>query len=295
MASSLKEERLQEICGSIREQLFRKGTKGLSGVARVFRQADFNGNKKLDKEEFEEALSFNGLFLKKDQISFLFSNFDRDGDGNINYDEFLHGIQLPLSKARLEVVQKAFKILDRDGSGIIEYSDVTGVYDAKQHPDVQEGKRTEEQVTTDFLKGFERGTKDGKISWQEFQNYYEDLGSSIPSDEYFVSMMESCWKIRREGAAAEACSMGKLIGMVKTKSVQKTKTGQSVARTLQSIFKFFDEDESGHIKASEFKSALVRLGIHTSDAEQAEFFSYFAGDDGKISITEFVDKLQLDD
>jgi len=50
---------------------------------------DFNGNKKLDKEEFEEALSFAGLFLKKSEISFLFRNFDRDGDGNINYNEFL--------------------------------------------------------------------------------------------------------------------------------------------------------------------------------------------------------------
>ena len=177
-STSLNEERLQEICGSIREQLFRKGTRGLSGVARIFRQADFNGNKKLDKEEFEEALSFAGLFLKKSEIGFLFRNFDRDGDGNINYNEFLLGIQLPLSGVRLEVVNKAFEILDADNSGVIDVKDCAGVYDASQHPDVQQGKKSAGEVTTEFLKGFERGKKDGKIALEEFQGYYE-VGDNV--------------------------------------------------------------------------------------------------------------------
>jgi len=295
-STSLKEERLQEICGSIREQLFRKGTRGLSGVARIFRQADFNGNKKLDKEEFEEALSFAGLFLKTSEIGFLFRNFDRDGDGNINYNEFLLGIQLPLSGVRLEVVNKAFEILDADNSGVIDLKDCVGVYDASKHPDVQQGKKSAGEVTTEFLKGFERGKKDGKISLEEFQGYYEDVGASIPSDEYFVAMMRSCWKIKSAAAAADtAGGIEKWIALITKKTSQKTKTGQRLSLTLKKIFDFFDGDESGMITKDEFQNALVRLGIHLNLKELREFFNYFAGSDGRISTKEFIDKMNLDD
>ena len=176
--TSLNNERLQQICGSLREQLFRKGTKGLSGVARIFRSADFNGNKKLDREEFEEALSFCGLFLKSQEISFLFKNFDRDGDGNINYNELLHGIQLPLSGARLAMVELAFKKLDKDGSSVVDVTDIAQLYDASKHPDVQEGKKTEKDIALAFIGAFESGTKDGKITFAEFKSYYEVLRSA---------------------------------------------------------------------------------------------------------------------
>jgi len=293
--TSLNHERLQEICGSIREQLFRKGTRGLSGVARVFRQADFNRNKKLDREEFEEALSFCGLFLKSHEISFLFKNFDRDNDGNINYNELLHGIQLPLSGARLAMVQSAFKKLDKDGSSVIDVSDIAKIYDASQHPDVQEGKKTEKEIALAFIGAFESGTKDGKITFAEFQSYYEDLGSSIPSDEYFVGMMQSVWKLKPAGAKPVDSSIAKWMTILRNKAQQKTKTGKRLSLTLKSIFGFFDGDESGAVTKQEFSQALVRLGVHINKKETDQFFSFFAGSDGRISTAEFITKMELDD
>lgn len=276
--------------------MFRKGTKGLKKVALVFRQADFNGNKKLDREEFEEALSHCGLFLKSHEISFLFKNFDRDGDGNINYDELLHGIQLPLSGSRLAVVERAFKTLDKDGSSVIDVNDIAKIYDASKHPDVQEGKKTEREVMIAFMGAFEKtGSKDGRITFDEFKSYYEDLGSSIPSDEYFVGMMESVWKFTSAGAKSIDSSITKWMTLLRNKAQQKTKTGKRLSLTLQSIFKFFDEDESGAVTKAEFSKALVQLGVHISPKELDQFFSYFAGDDGRISTSEFIKKMDLDD
>ena len=39
---------------------------------------------------------------------------------------------------------KAFKIMDKDKSGVLDMSDIKGVYNAKKHPDVISGKKTEE-------------------------------------------------------------------------------------------------------------------------------------------------------
>lgn len=292
--TSLNEERLQEICTSIREQLFRKGTRGLSGVARVFRSADFNGNKKLDREEFEEALSFCGLFLKTHEISFLFKNFDRDNDGNIAYDELLNGIQQPLSGSRLAITKKAFVKMDNDGSGVVDINDVAKVYNASQHPDVREGKKTAQDILLEFIGRFERGTKDGKITFGEFAAYYQDLGSSIPSDEYFVTMMTSVWKLSA-AKKNKASPVEKWVRILKKKVKQKTKTGQRLTLTLKGIFDFFDGDESGAITEDEFSQALLRMGLPLNKKQIAKFFAYFAGADGRISTKEFIDKMDLDE
>jgi Ca2+-binding EF-hand superfamily protein len=49
-----------------------------------------------------------------------------------------------LSDYRRQLVERAFKKLDRDGSGIVEVSDLVGVYSAKKHPAVMDGRKTEE-------------------------------------------------------------------------------------------------------------------------------------------------------
>lgn len=85
---------------------------------------DFNGNKKLDANEFEQALAAFGMFPKKVELQGLMKYYDVDGDGNISYDEFLSGLRDELSERRLNMVKKAFMHLDKDGSGKITISDI---------------------------------------------------------------------------------------------------------------------------------------------------------------------------
>ena len=100
-----------------------------------------------------------------------------------------------LTKRRLGMVEKAFAMLDRDGSGVITIPDISGIYDVSMNPEFLEGRKTRDEILTDFLGNFEgaKGNGDGKITKQEFVDYYTDLSMSTPSDEYFVRMMESSW------------------------------------------------------------------------------------------------------
>ena len=45
---------------------------------------------------------------------------------------------------RKGLVEKAFRKIDKDGSGILDIEDIRGVYNASKHPDVVQGKRTED-------------------------------------------------------------------------------------------------------------------------------------------------------
>ena len=74
----------------------------------------------------------------------MFDKIDLDGSGTIDYNEFLRAIRGPLNQNRKKIVAQAFKKLDKDGSGYIELNDIKGVYNAKKHPEVIAGKKTEE-------------------------------------------------------------------------------------------------------------------------------------------------------
>lgn len=85
-----------------------KGGVGLRSLRRIFKRMDFNGNKKLDASEFEQALGAFGLFPKKVELQALMRYYDIDGDGNVSYEEFINGLKEPLSERRLAMVKKAF-------------------------------------------------------------------------------------------------------------------------------------------------------------------------------------------
>jgi predicted RNA-binding protein with RPS1 domain len=50
---------------------------------------------------------------------------------------------------------QAFNKIDKDKSGFVEISDIKGVYNASRHPDVVQGKKTEDDVLMEFLETFE--------------------------------------------------------------------------------------------------------------------------------------------
>jgi Ca2+-binding EF-hand superfamily protein len=235
-----KAERVEEINDKIRSQLFRKGTSGLSGVATVFRQADFNGNKKLDPDEFEEALSFAGVFLSASELKLLFETYDRDGDGNIGYEEFIKGLAPDLAGPRRAAVESAFRKIDTDGSGVLTVDDIANVYNVKKHPDVAQGRKTEKQVLVEFLSAFEGDSRqrgDGTVTFDEFLEYYTDLSGSIPSEEYFLGMMAQCWDISKVNTVGKVRS---LTSLIQEKVRQKAKGGKNPPETLRQGFKFFD-------------------------------------------------------
>jgi Ca2+-binding EF-hand superfamily protein len=132
-----------------------KGGVGIRSLRRIFNQMDFNGNRALDAQEFEQALAAFGIFPKKVELQALMKYYDINQDGSVSYEEFLNGLKDELSERRLNMVQKAFKMLDINGSGQITVQDIQGVYDVSMNPEFLEGRKTKDEILTDFLSNFE--------------------------------------------------------------------------------------------------------------------------------------------
>jgi Ca2+-binding EF-hand superfamily protein len=94
-----------------------------------------------------------------------------------------------MNSFRKGMVRRAFDKLDSNKNGIIEIDDIKSFYNAKQHPDVKAGKKTEDEALSEFLDTFELHhslkhpeDKDRKINIREFNEYYNNVSASIDND-----------------------------------------------------------------------------------------------------------------
>ena len=168
---------------------------------------DDDGSRSLGLAEFEKACREFKIGISEENIPELFQKFDTNRDGTLNIDEFLMAIRGDMNEKRLALVKKAFSILDKDGSGALEVRDITSSFKTEKHPDVLEGRRTPEQVLVEFLQTFEahhnivKGeSADGKVTLDEFVEYYKNISSSIDNDDYFALMMNNSWNLRGDAS-----------------------------------------------------------------------------------------------
>jgi Ca2+-binding EF-hand superfamily protein len=179
-----------------------RGATGIIGMGRKFRIYDDNGDKTLGPNEFTKAMTELRMGLTEQDISVAFKTFDRDGSGSVDYNEFLRTIRGEMNQTRTRIAMQAFDKMDKDGSGIIDITDVKGVYNAKKHPEVLQGKKTEDQILVEFLETFEShhtpnvdSVRDGNVTKAEWIEYYNFISMSIDDDRYFELMMTNAWNL----------------------------------------------------------------------------------------------------
>lgn len=192
----------EDLVERLRQKLASRGARGIIGLGKQFRIMDDNNSRSLDLYEFTKAMKDYMLGFNDSEIKGLYSYFDSDRSGSVDYDEFLRALRGPMNAFRKKLVAQAYNKLDKDRSGYIDINDIKGVYSAKTHPDVLNGKKTEEQILLEFLETFEthhslrnNGAPDHIVTKEEFEEYYNNISASVDNDQYFELMMNNAWKI----------------------------------------------------------------------------------------------------
>jgi Ca2+-binding EF-hand superfamily protein len=185
-----------EVLNVLREQLNKRGSKTIRNLGRTFRALDsFDGNRKVDRSEFVVGMRENGVNLSAQEFNILFDYFDKDKDGTVCFDEFLVGVRGSPNSRRQAMVDKAFLKFDRDGNGYVDANDLRGVYNCSHHPKVQRGEMTEDQAFREFLTSFNDRNRDGRVTKDEWDEYYAAVSSSIDNDDHFVQLMKTAWRL----------------------------------------------------------------------------------------------------
>uniref|UniRef100_A0A1I7YGF1 Calcyphosin-like protein n=2 Tax=Steinernema glaseri TaxID=37863 RepID=A0A1I7YGF1_9BILA len=193
------EQKLQTVTDpleKLRYTCLRRGAAGIKELGRSFRIMDDNENRSLDLAEFTKGVHDFGVKIKDSDIKSLFESLDKDKSGSISFDEFLIALRPPMSQARLNLIDKAFQKLDKTGDGVVTVDDMEGVYEHRRHPQFISGEKSKEEIFQQFLRNFEIGGHvDGRVTKEEFVNYYAGISAAIDTDIYFDLMMRNSWKL----------------------------------------------------------------------------------------------------
>ena len=196
-----KEEKVNTAFKKLRKEILSRGCGGLISLKRQFKLLDENNSKTLDFNEFSNALKEFKINLLNDEITSLFNSFDKNGNGVIEYNEFINQLRGPMNQKRKDIVTKAFNKLDIDKSGFIDLEEIKHNYNAKNNPEVKTGKKTEEEVYTEFMDTFKAnhilktGPRSKRVTFEEFLDYYNNISMTISDDDHFVFLIQNAWKL----------------------------------------------------------------------------------------------------
>ncbi|CAG0883621.1 unnamed protein product [Darwinula stevensoni] len=182
-------EKLRLLC-------LQRGSSGILAFGKVFRRMDDDGSRSLSFEEFCQGLGDTGLHLTYEEAQDVFRQFDREGSGCISFDEFLISVRPPMNASRRKLVAMAFHKMDATGDGVIALEDLRRTYNVRSDPKYISGEDTADVVLHKIITKFEKnGSVDGKVTRDEFFDYYSGVSASIDNDAYFDLMMRTAYKL----------------------------------------------------------------------------------------------------
>ena len=204
-----------ELVKLFRDKIKSRGARGIIGLQKLFAIMDDDGSKSISMPEFQKACRDFKVGISDDNVPILFEEFDTNHDGTLNIDEFLMAIRGELNDIRRALVEKAFRKIDRDSSGFIDFEDIKDLYNASKHPEVQQGKKSEQQILMEFLETFEmhhnvkhQQDRDSRITLEEFLEYYTNISVSIDNDDYFALMMNNSWNLKGDAQTYQKYDKG---------------------------------------------------------------------------------------
>jgi len=124
------------------------------------------------------------------------------------------------------------------------------------------------------------------VTLDEFVDYYTDVSCSIPSDEYFVKMMESTWQCPENEDTEDAVKAVKYLVKETRSRLQAATQGDD--ELIAKVFGDYDLNQSGSLTIDEVTAMLAKLQISVERCYVRPFFKVLDSDNsGTVEPEEF--------
>ena len=124
----------------------------------------------------------------------------------LDFYSFMRTFKKELNEYKLNIVEEAFSKIDTKGDDKVNLNVVKMKYNPSKHPDVLNGKYSEDEKIMEFLDCFglcyeilkldsEMKSNDNKdyVDFEIFANFYEYVSFIYPNDRDFEYVVRSTW------------------------------------------------------------------------------------------------------
>ena len=197
----------KEALSLLTKKLFKRGLRGILYLYSQFLSLcpDLN---KISLNDFILVLKIQHLNLDINSAKKIFNMFSiKIGEETfLDFYSFMRTFKKELNEYKLNIVEEAFSKIDTKGDDKVNLNVVKMKYNPSKHPDVLNGKYSEDEKIMEFLDCFglcyeilkldsEMKSNDNKdyVDFEIFANFYEYVSFIYPNDRDFEYVVRSTW------------------------------------------------------------------------------------------------------
>ena len=197
----------KEALSLLTNKLFKRGLRGILYLYSQFLSLCPNLNK-ISLNDFILVLKIQHLNIDINSAKKIFNMFSIiEGDEKfLDFYSFMRTYKKELNEYKLNIVEEIFSKIDTKGEDKINLNVLKMKYDASRHPDVLNGKYSEDEKIMEFLDCFglcydilkfdsEMKNEENKdyVDFEIFANFYEYVSFIYPNDKDFEYVVRSTW------------------------------------------------------------------------------------------------------
>lgn len=173
-------------------------------LRRMCAASDEKGTGIISTHIFHGLLSWVCIRLTREESQQLQALFGCDEAGNptdqssdlINYHRFIRLMGANMSNFRLEVVKDAWRKLEDSAiAAMVDITHLQRYFCPEAFPKAKDGSMSRDEAREEFLRQWELDHPEGRITWEAFKAYYEDVSLAMEDDELFVELVRKSWKL----------------------------------------------------------------------------------------------------
>ena len=200
----------EESLSLLTNKLLKRGLRGILYLYSQFLSFCPNVNK-ITYNDFCLVFKIQHIDLDTNTLRNIFNLYSLKKTGNeketyLDFYSFMRTYKKELNENKLSSVEKAFSLIDKKGEDKVPLDVIKMKYNAQRHPDVLNGKYTEDEKIMEFLDCFqmcyeilkmdnrEQRDENGEfVDFEIFANFYEYVSFIYPKDKDFQYVISSTW------------------------------------------------------------------------------------------------------
>ena len=153
---------------------------------------------KLSLEDLSVTIQELHIDMSSNEIHQLFNYLDSEKSGRIYTSNLIKIIKGTLDNKRKKIINDIFGNIDTEKKDEIFVNRLKNLYNAKNHPDVLDGIKTEEEIYNQFCYTIDVYIRINQIlnniiTKDQFVDYYSGISPSIQDDDIFKKTLEKVW------------------------------------------------------------------------------------------------------